>query len=57
MEILMVAIISAKEELLGDSGQLSSFALPMAVAAIAMYLMHFMASHGILQSLTMIGAR
>ena len=38
-----------------DSGQLTSFALPMAVAAIAMYLMHFMAAHGILQSLTMIG--
>lgn len=51
------AILSVPPVWKSDSGQLSSFSLPMAVAAIAMYLMHFMAAHGILQSLTMIGGR
>ena len=40
-----------------DSGQLSSFALPMAVAAIALYLMHFMAAHGIFAAFSVLGGR
>ena len=40
-----------------DSGHFTSFALPMAVAAIAMYLMHFMASHGIFAAFSVLGGR
>ena len=45
------------ELILSDSGQLTSFALPLAVAAIAMYLMHFMAAHGIFAAFSVLGGR